>query len=99
MAKLFTSEAAVHATSETIKIFGSYGCSTEYPAERLLCDVHSLSVVEGTSSPQKTNTAGTSMGNVTRPGWFYLKHSPCFLLFARGRLSMIITLNNDKTYE
>jgi glutaryl-CoA dehydrogenase (non-decarboxylating) len=64
MAKLFASEAAVHAASETMKIFGSYGYSTEYPAERFLRDAHSLRVVEGTSNIQKTIIAGFSLGDV-----------------------------------
>lgn len=64
MAKLFASEAAVHAASETMKIFGSYGFSTEYPAERFLRDSHSLRVVEGTSNIQKTIIASISMGDV-----------------------------------
>ncbi|WP_020678272.1 acyl-CoA dehydrogenase family protein [Geopsychrobacter electrodiphilus] len=64
MAKLFASEAAVHAASETMKIFGSYGYSTEYPAERFLRDSHSLRVVEGTSNIQKMIIAGISMGDV-----------------------------------
>jgi len=63
MAKLFASEAAVHAASETMKIFGSYGFSTEYPAERFLRDAQSLRVVEGTSNIQKTIIAGISLGN------------------------------------
>jgi glutaryl-CoA dehydrogenase (non-decarboxylating) len=64
IAKLFASEAAVHAASETMKIFGSYGFSTEYPAERFLRDAQSLRVVEGTSNIQKTIIAGISMGDV-----------------------------------
>ncbi|HKM88483.1 MAG TPA: acyl-CoA dehydrogenase family protein [Xanthobacteraceae bacterium] len=63
VAKLFASEAAVHAASETMKIFGSYGFSTEYPAERFLRDAHSLRIVEGTSNIQKTIIAGISLGN------------------------------------
>jgi len=63
IAKLFASEAAVRAASETMKIFGSYGFSTEYPAERFLRDAQSLRVVEGTSNIQKTIIAGISLGN------------------------------------
>jgi glutaryl-CoA dehydrogenase (non-decarboxylating) len=64
MAKLFASEAAVHAASETMKIFGSYGFSTEYPAERFLRDSMSLRTVEGTSNIQKTIIASISLGDV-----------------------------------
>ncbi|MHB8712347.1 MAG: acyl-CoA dehydrogenase family protein [Trichloromonadaceae bacterium] len=65
IAKLFASEAAVHAATETMKIFGSYGFSTEYPAERFLRDSMSLRVVEGTSNIQKTIIAGISLGDAT----------------------------------
>ncbi len=64
MAKLFASEAAVHAATETMKIFGSYGFSTEYPAERWLRDSMSLRTVEGTSNIQKTIIAGFALGDV-----------------------------------
>jgi len=63
MAKLFSSEAAVHCALDTMKIFGSYGFSTEYPAERFLRDAQSLRVVEGTSNIQKTIIAGISLGD------------------------------------
>ncbi len=63
IAKLFASEAAVHAASDTMKIFGSYGYSTEYPAQRFLRDAHSLRVVEGTSNIQKIIIAGISLGD------------------------------------
>ncbi len=63
IAKLFASEAAVHAASDTMKIFGSYGFSTEFPAERFLRDAQSLRVVEGTSNIQKLIIAGISLGD------------------------------------
>jgi len=65
MAKLFASEAAVRATMDTMKIFGSYGFSTEYPAERFLRDAQSLRTVEGTSNIQKQIIAGFALGDVT----------------------------------
>lgn len=64
MAKFFASEACVRAASETMKIFGSYGFSTEYPAERFLRDAQSLRTVEGTSNIQKTIIAGFALGDV-----------------------------------
>ncbi len=63
MAKLFASETAVRAAGETMKIFGSYGYSTEYPAQRFLRDAHSLRIVEGTSNIQKIIIAGISLGD------------------------------------
>ena len=63
MAKLQASEAAVHAANECMKIFGSYGYSTEYPAERLYRDAKTLQVVEGTSNVQKLIIAGMACGH------------------------------------
>lgn len=63
MAKLFASEAAVHAAGETMKIYGSYGFSTEFPAERFLRDAQSLRVVEGTSNIQKMIISSIALGD------------------------------------
>jgi glutaryl-CoA dehydrogenase (non-decarboxylating) len=65
IAKFYASEAAVHAANETMKIFGSYGFSTEYPAERFYRDAKSLQVVEGTSNIQKTIIAGIALGDAS----------------------------------
>jgi glutaryl-CoA dehydrogenase (non-decarboxylating) len=62
VAKLAASEAAVHAANECMKIFGSYGFSTEYPAERFYRDAKSLQVVEGTSNIQRIIISGMATG-------------------------------------
>jgi glutaryl-CoA dehydrogenase (non-decarboxylating) len=62
VAKLAASEAAVHAANECMKIFGSYGFSTEYPAERFYRDAKSLQIVEGTSNIQKIIISGMALG-------------------------------------
>ena len=62
IAKLAASEAAVHAANECMKIFGSYGFSTEYPAERFYRDAKSLQVVEGTSNVQKIIISSVACG-------------------------------------
>jgi len=62
IAKLAASEAAVHAANECMKIFGSYGFSSEYPAERFYRDAKSLQVVEGTSNVQKMIISGIACG-------------------------------------
>ncbi len=62
VAKLAASEAAVHAANECMKIYGSYGFSTEYPAERFYRDAKSLQVVEGTSNIQKVIISGMACG-------------------------------------
>ncbi len=63
VAKLAASEAAVHAANECMKIFGSYGYSTEYPAERFYRDAKSLQVVEGTSNIQRVIIASMACGH------------------------------------
>jgi glutaryl-CoA dehydrogenase (non-decarboxylating) len=45
-----------------MKIYGSYGFSTEYPAERFYRDAKSLQVVEGTSNVQKIIISGVACG-------------------------------------
>lgn len=62
MAKYAAGEAAVDAANEAVKIFGSYGYSTEYPVERLLRDAKSYQIVEGTSNIQKTIIAAYALG-------------------------------------
>ncbi len=63
VAKYAASEAAVHAANECMKIYGSYGYSTEYPAERFYRDAKSLQVVEGTSNIQKIIISGMACGH------------------------------------
>jgi len=63
VAKFFASEAAVRAANEAMKIFGSYGFSTEYPLERYYRDAKSLQIVEGTSNIQKMIIAGIICGH------------------------------------
>jgi len=62
VAKFAASEAAVHAANECMKIYGSFGFSTEYPAERFYRDAKSLQVVEGTSNIQKIIISGMACG-------------------------------------
>jgi len=62
VAKLAASEAAVHAANECMKIFGSYGYSSEFAAERFYRDAKSLQVVEGTSNVQKMIISGIACG-------------------------------------
>jgi len=52
-AKYYAAETAVKVTNEAVKIFGSYGFSSEYPVERRLRDAKSFQIVEGTSNIQK----------------------------------------------
>ena len=52
-AKFYAGEVAVKAANTAVKIFGSYGFSTEYPVERFYRDAKSYQIVEGTSNIQK----------------------------------------------
>jgi glutaryl-CoA dehydrogenase (non-decarboxylating) len=61
-AKYYAAEAAVDNANEAMKIFGSYGYSSEYPAERYLRDSKSYQVVEGTSNIQKVIIASYVLG-------------------------------------
>ncbi len=60
--KYLAAEAAVHAANMTVKIFGSYGYSAEYPAERLYRDAKSYQIVEGTSNIQKIIISRSLLG-------------------------------------
>ncbi len=62
IAKYYSAEAAVHAANEVMKIYGSYGYSTEYAVERFFRDAKSYQVVEGTSNIQKLIIAGIALG-------------------------------------
>ncbi|RMG91251.1 MAG: acyl-CoA dehydrogenase [Candidatus Dadabacteria bacterium] len=62
IAKYYSAEAAVHAANEVMKIYGSWGYSTEYPVERYFRDAKSYQVVEGTSNIQKLIISGIALG-------------------------------------
>jgi len=53
MAKLFAGDLAVKIASEAIQVFGGYGFSKEYPAERFFRDSRLVTIGEGTSEIQK----------------------------------------------
>ncbi|HEY7751331.1 MAG TPA: acyl-CoA dehydrogenase family protein [Ignavibacteriaceae bacterium] len=52
-AKLFASEIAEKAASESVQIFGGYGFIKEYPVEKFYRDVKLLTIGEGTSEIQR----------------------------------------------
>lgn len=54
MAKLYASEAAVSVSNESVQIFGGYGFTKDYPAEKFFRDAKLCTIGEGTSSIQKT---------------------------------------------
>ena len=53
MAKLFASELAVKASSMAVQIFGGYGFTKEYPAEKYYRDSKLATIGEGTSEIQR----------------------------------------------
>jgi glutaryl-CoA dehydrogenase (non-decarboxylating) len=62
MAKLAGSNAAVHAANLAMKIYGSYGYSTEYPCGRWLRDSKQFETLEGTSNIHMGIVAGIELG-------------------------------------
>jgi alkylation response protein AidB-like acyl-CoA dehydrogenase len=53
MAKLFSSEVAVKVADEAVQIFGGYGYTKDYPAEKFYRDAKLCTIGEGTSEIQK----------------------------------------------
>lgn len=52
MAKLFSSQVADRTTSQCLELFGGYGYSKEYPAEKFYRDAKIGTIYEGTSNMQ-----------------------------------------------
>ena len=52
MAKLFSSQVADRVTSQALELFGGYGYSKEYPAEKFYRDAKIGTIYEGTSNMQ-----------------------------------------------
>lgn len=53
MAKYYASEVAVRAANESLQIFGGYGYTKDYPAEKYYRDAKLCTIGEGTSEIQK----------------------------------------------
>jgi alkylation response protein AidB-like acyl-CoA dehydrogenase len=53
MAKLYTSEIAVEIANEGVQIFGGYGYTKDFPAEKYYRDAKLCTIGEGTSEIQK----------------------------------------------
>jgi len=53
MAKLYASEVAVDVANEAVQIFGGYGYTKDYPAEKYYRDAKLCTIGEGTSEIQK----------------------------------------------
>jgi len=53
MAKLFASEVAVEVANDCVQIFGGYGYTKDFPAEKYYRDAKLCTIGEGTSEIQK----------------------------------------------
>ena len=57
MAKLFSSQVAERVTSVSLELFGGYGYTTDYPAEKFYRDAKIGAIYEGTSNMQLSTIA------------------------------------------
>ena len=62
MAKLYASEVAVRVANEAVQIFGGYGFTKDYPAEKYYRDVKLCTIGEGTSEIQRMVIARHILG-------------------------------------
>ena len=61
MAKLFSSQVAERVTSISLELFGGYGYTKDYPAEKFYRDAKIGAIYEGTSNMQLQTIAKTMM--------------------------------------
>jgi short-chain 2-methylacyl-CoA dehydrogenase len=64
MAKLFTSQVAERVTSQVVELYGGYGYTKDYPAEKYYRDAKIGKIYEGTSNMQLQTIAKLIMGDV-----------------------------------
>jgi alkylation response protein AidB-like acyl-CoA dehydrogenase len=62
MAKLYASEAGVRVALDTVQIHGGMGFALEYPAGRLLMEIKTLCVGEGTNEIQRNQIGDYALG-------------------------------------
>ncbi|MEW6130966.1 MAG: acyl-CoA dehydrogenase [Acidobacteriota bacterium] len=62
MAKLFTSQVAEHVTSQVVELYGGYGYTKDYPAEKYYRDAKIGKIYEGTSNMQLNTIAKIVLG-------------------------------------
>jgi acyl-CoA dehydrogenase len=53
MAKLFSTDTAMHVTTDAVQLFGGYGYITEFPIERYMRDAKATQIYEGTNQIQR----------------------------------------------
>jgi butyryl-CoA dehydrogenase/short/branched chain acyl-CoA dehydrogenase len=64
MAKLFSSQVAEHVTSQVVELYGGYGYTRDYPAEKYYRDAKIGKIYEGTSNMQLQTIAKLIIGDV-----------------------------------
>jgi alkylation response protein AidB-like acyl-CoA dehydrogenase len=64
MAKLFTSQVTEHVTSQVVELYGGYGYTKDYPAEKYYRDAKIGKIYEGTSNMQLQTIAKLILGDV-----------------------------------
>jgi short-chain 2-methylacyl-CoA dehydrogenase len=62
MAKLFTSQVAERVTSQVVELYGGYGYTKDYPAEKYYRDAKIGKIYEGTSNMQLQTIAKMILG-------------------------------------
>jgi hypothetical protein len=62
MAKLYAAEVAVRVANEALQVFGGYGFTKDYPAEKFYRDVKLCTIGEGTSEIQRLVIARQLLG-------------------------------------
>jgi alkylation response protein AidB-like acyl-CoA dehydrogenase len=63
MTKLFTSQVAEHVTSQVVELYGGYGYTRDYPAEKYYRDAKIGKIYEGTSNMQLQTIAKLILGD------------------------------------
>ncbi|HXI90652.1 MAG TPA: acyl-CoA dehydrogenase [Blastocatellia bacterium] len=63
MTKLFTSQVAEHVTSQVVELYGGYGYTKDYPAEKYYRDAKIGKIYEGTSNMQLQTIAKIILGD------------------------------------
>ena len=95
MAKLFSSQVADRITSNCLELFGGYGYSKEYPAEKYYRDAKIGTIYEGTSNMQlQTIAKGLLKWKKIRGCHWHprigTRHSTVLRYLARGRVPLLL---------
>jgi alkylation response protein AidB-like acyl-CoA dehydrogenase len=62
MAKCFASDTAMSVTTDAVQLFGGYGYTTDFPAERFMRDAKVTQIYEGTNQIQRVVIAKRLLG-------------------------------------